>query len=287
MNIKNNNSHLTAKERDTPSFPARYLFKNNLLKGTILDYGSGLGRDISFLKEKGLETEGFDPFYLPDYPLKKYDTIICNYVLNVLQPEEQTEVLLNISELLKAGGKAYFSVRRDLKYFGFRLHKLHKKYTYQCNVVLPYRSVYKNENCEIYEYRHYNCLEINSACPFCNVSKEAELITESATAFALLDKYPVNSGHALIIPKIHKQVYFDLSLKEQQACLIVLNRTKKIIEEKFSPKGFNIGININEAAGQTIPHVHIHLIPRYKGDVENPAGGVRNVIPGKGNYLDS
>jgi diadenosine tetraphosphate (Ap4A) HIT family hydrolase len=282
--IKNANPHLTAKERDKPSFPTRFLLKNNFLKGSILDFGSGLGKDTAYLKEKSFNVDGYDPFYLPQYPEKKYDTIICNYVLNVLQPEEQTEVLMNVSELLKPDGAAYFTVRRDLKYTGFRLHKLHKEYTYQCNVVLPYSSVFKNENCEIYRYKHFNKHEIKSECPFCSLSDEAELLTESATAYSILDKFPVSSGHALIIPKVHKQSYFDLSLKEQHACIILLNRTKKIIEKRFAPDGFNIGVNINETAGQTIPHVHIHLIPRYKNDVENPVGGVRNVIPGMGEY---
>ena len=78
--------------------------------------------------------------------------------------------------------------------------------------------------------------------------------------------------------------YFDLTIHEQRALWLLVNRCKKILTERYNPDGFNVGINVNEAAGQSVFHVHIHLIPRYKGDVENPKGGVRGVIPFKQNY---
>ena len=122
----------------------------------------------------------------------------------------------------------------------------------------------------------------NKPCPFCNL--EREKILESELSFAIYDGFPVNEGHALIIPKRHTANYFDLSLEEQKDCIELLNRVKGIVEEKYKPSGFNVGININEAAGQTVSHVHIHLIPRYEGDVEEPRGGVRGVIPERRNY---
>ena len=122
----------------------------------------------------------------------------------------------------------------------------------------------------------------NKHCPFCNL--EREKILESEMSFAIYDGFPVNNGHALIIPKRHTANYFDLSLEEQKDCIELLNLVKAIVQEKYNPTGFNVGININEAAGQTVPHVHIHLIPRYDGDVEEPNGGVRGVIPGKKIY---
>ena len=122
----------------------------------------------------------------------------------------------------------------------------------------------------------------NKPCPFCNL--EREKILESELSFAIYDGFPVNEGHALIIPKRHTANYFDLSLEEQKDCVELLNRVKGIVQEKYNPDGFNVGININEAAGQTVPHVHIHLIPRYVGDVEEPRGGVRGVVPGKRIY---
>lgn len=281
---KNIFSHLTAKERNGPSFPTKYLFNNNYLKGEILDFGCGFGEDIKFLSKNGLNADGYDIYYQPELKEKQYDVIICNYVLNVLLPEQQSEVLMRVSEILKPGGVAYFTVRRDLKYIGYRQHKIHQEYTYQCNVILPYKSVYKNENCEIYEYKHYIKSNNNNNCPFCNLSRNVKLITESATAYAIYDGFPVSMGHSLIIPKKHVSNYFELSFKEQFACWIVVNRVKTILQQKHNPDGFNIGININRDAGQTVEHVHIHLIPRFKGDVENPKGGIRHVIPGKGFY---
>jgi diadenosine tetraphosphate (Ap4A) HIT family hydrolase len=200
--------------------------------------------------------------------------------------EEQATVLMQLSQLVKPTGTVYFAVRRDLQYEGFRTHKIHQKQTYQCNVKLPYKSIFKNENCEIYEYKHHNQIERKEIlnCPFCGPNEEIELIVETATAYAIFDKFPVSKGHALIIPKRHCTDYFDLTFKEQSACIFMLNTVKNVISEKFKPDGFNIGVNINETAGQTVPHAHIHLIPRYKGDVKEPRGGVRGVIPEKKNY---
>jgi diadenosine tetraphosphate (Ap4A) HIT family hydrolase len=286
-NLKSNlNSHLTAKERDILSFPAKILFNKNLLDGDVLDFGCGFGSDVKLLKAKGKNIVGYDKFHFPEYPTKKFDTIICFYILNVLLPEEQATVLMELSQLVKPNGKVYIAVRRDLQYEGFRMHKLHQKKTYQCNVILNSKSFFKNENCEIYEYQHYNQLDRNQNpdCPFCNSDSESELIVESATAYAIYDKFPVNEGHALIIPKRHCANYFELSFKEQAACIFMLNKVKEIVSDKFNPDGFNIGINVGEKAGQTVHHVHIHLIPRYNGDVEDPRGGVRGVISDKQKY---
>ncbi|MBO5829040.1 MAG: HIT domain-containing protein [Paludibacteraceae bacterium] len=285
-----NNPHLTAKERTSISFPTRWLKNNNLIKGDILDFGCGFGFDTDQLEKEGFSIIGYDNYYRPEYPNRQFDTIICNYVLNVLEPEEQAEVLMSVSELLKPNGIAYFTVRRDLKSEGFRTHFIHKQPTYQCNVVLPYKSIFFNENCEIYEYKLFNKTDykkkykIVKECPFCNLNSKVEIMSESATAIAFLDGYPVSKGHTLIIPKRHVADYFDLTMHEQRALWLLVNRCKKILTEKFNPDGFNVGININEAAGQSIFHVHIHLIPRYKGDVKEPKGGVRGVIPNKQKY---
>lgn len=282
----NQYNHLTAKERTALSFPAKLLLNMKLLVGEVLDFGCGFGKDVELLQEKGINIIGYDKYYFPDYPKEKYDTIICFYVLNVLMQEEQAKVLIEISQLLKPSGKAYFAVRRDIQYEGFRTHKVHQKPTYQCNVKLPYTTVFKNDNCELYKYRHFNQLEHgeNNTCPFCHPDSEREIIAESATAYAIYDGFPVSPGHALIIPKKHCDDYFSLSFREQSACWFLLNEVKEIITKKYKPDGFNIGINIREDAGQTIPHVHVHLIPRYTGDVKEPRGGVRGVIPEKRNY---
>ena len=286
MSSQNQNSHLTAIERTALSYPARMLITQKKIKGKVLDFGCGIGKDVELLKQKGFDIVGYDPFYLPKFPTEKYDTILCFYVLNVLLPEEQAEVLMNVSNLLKPTGKAYFAVRRDIQYEGYRMHKVHKKETYQCIIKLPYVSVYKNENCEIYEYEHYTSLNTGNTdkSPFLIGEEPRALIVETATIFSFYDKFPVSEGHALIVPKRLVANYFELTLKEQTACWIVANKVKTILQEKYNPEGFNIGINVNEAAGQTIWHSHIHIIPRYDGDVENPRGGIRRVIPGKKLY---
>ncbi len=287
MTLKNLYSYLTAKERNFLSYPARILLDQNQLQGDVLDFGCGFGKDVELLKDKGIHISGYDPYYFPQHPDKKFDTIIAFYVLNVLLPEEQSTVLMEVSQLLKPNGKAYFAVRRDVHNEGFRMHKIHQKPTYQCNVVLDFNSIYRNDNCEIYEYQHFNQIirPENPKCPFCNPDQNRELVVESATAYSILDKYPVSNGHALIIPKRHCSSYFDLSFREQSACIFMLNHVRRILSERFSPDGFNIGINVGKAAGQTISHVHLHVIPRYIGDIENPTGGIRNVFPLKGDYL--
>lgn len=286
-NIKSNSySYLSAKERDTISFPAKFLLNKNLLIGRVLDFGCGFGKDIELIKAKGFDIIGYDPHYFPTFPTQKYDTVICIYVLNVLLAEEQAQVLMNVSALLKPNGKAYFAVRRDLQYEGYRMHKLHKQQTYQCNIKLPYKSIFKNESCEIYEYQHYTSLNKGNekVSPFFIGEDERELLFESATALSFFDKYPVSKGHTLVVPKRVVSSYFDLSVKEQTACWIMVNKVKDELQKLFNPDGFNVGINVSEDAGQTISHCHIHIIPRYKGDVEQPRGGIRGVIPSKKEY---
>ena len=121
-------------------------------------------------------------------------------------------------------------------------------------------------------------------CVFCRLDADRTILASSSLAFAIYDKFPVNPGHALIIPKRHTANYFDLSAEEQQALFALLNEVKQKLAENYSPDGFNVGINVGEAAGQTVGHVHIHLIPRYNGDIDNPRGGVRGVIPGRREY---
>lgn len=111
-----------------------------------------------------------------------------------------------------------------------------------------------------------------------------EILAETANALVILDSFPVNPGHTLIIPRRHVASYFDLHADEQHALWQLVNSAKILLENRFHPDGFNVGINIGETAGQSVMHVHIHLIPRYKGDVEQPRGGVRGVIPGKQSY---
>ena len=134
---ENPNSHLTIKDRKRPSLPLRFLLKNKKLQGKILDFGCGLGKDVEYLHSNKSIVKGYDPFYFPEYPQEKFDTIICFYVLNVLLPDEQAHVIMAISELLKNGGKAFFAVRRDVKRNAFIYNYKKDVKTYQCNVKCP------------------------------------------------------------------------------------------------------------------------------------------------------
>ena len=128
----------------------------------------------------------------------------------------------------------------------------------------------------------YNCRE--PGCQFCEAPSE-RIIDKNELAFVVRDRYPVTEHHTLIIPRRHVSLYFDLGQSEVNACTQLIFKMKTDIQRvDSSVSGFNIGINNGESSGQTIFHCHIHLIPRRKGDVENPRGGVRHVIPGKGNY---
>jgi len=118
-------------------------------------------------------------------------------------------------------------------------------------------------------------------CPFCHPE---DILFENDLAYSILDNSPVNPGHLLIIPKRHVADFFLTTEKEKVALLSLLDEAKSYLDRKHAPAGYNIGINVGEVAGQTIFHVHLHLIPRYQGDMENPRGGVRGVIPDKQHY---
>ncbi|RKL66478.1 diadenosine tetraphosphate hydrolase [Salipaludibacillus neizhouensis] len=122
---------------------------------------------------------------------------------------------------------------------------------------------------------------MSNECAFCQLNK---YILENNLAFVIYDKYPVAKGHALVIPKRHVADYFDTTEQEKRAMQQLAEEIRGIQIAEFSPDGFNIGINCGEAAGQTIFHVHMHVISRHKGDMKDPAGGVRGVIPGKQKY---
>ena len=126
-------------------------------------------------------------------------------------------------------------------------------------------------------------------CPFCKIwesngSHSFKVLVVGEHCVSILDQYPVSEGHCLIIPKRHVGSIVELDDMELKDLYTVLHQTKTLLIETYLPDGFNIGINEGEAAGQTVPHLHIHLIPRYEGDVVCPRGGVRGVIPSKKEY---
>lgn len=126
-------------------------------------------------------------------------------------------------------------------------------------------------------------IPFQSTCPFCNLDKLI-IVSSNDYAIAIYDGYPVSPGHGLIIPKRHIASFFEATREEQTALLDLLAEMQEILVRERNPAGFNIGINIGEAAGQTVMHLHIHLIPRYVGDQPDPRGGVRWIFPEKADY---
>jgi diadenosine tetraphosphate (Ap4A) HIT family hydrolase len=123
-------------------------------------------------------------------------------------------------------------------------------------------------------------------CLLCDCENRDEhfIIAENKLAYARWDNFPVSKGHAEIVPKRHVAPFFELTDEEVLAMYHLAREVKDVISKQCQPDAFNLGVNDGEAAGRTIHHLHLHLIPRYKGDVDNPRGGVRHIIPGKGNY---
>ena len=120
-------------------------------------------------------------------------------------------------------------------------------------------------------------------CIFCSLP-EASWVDHNALAFAVRDIAPVNPGHTLIIPKRHVSSYFELTNEEVLALMDLTRRAKQTLDAEFSPDDYNLGINDGPLGGQTVPHVHIHVMPRYRGDVDDVRGGVRNIIPERAVY---
>ena len=118
-------------------------------------------------------------------------------------------------------------------------------------------------------------------CIFCG---EPTIVIENELAFAHYDSYPVSPGHCLIIPRRHVAEYFHATVEEKAAIWALVDEMKTIIDQEHKPDGYNVGVNIGKTAGQSVPHLHVHMIPRYKGDMEDPRGGVRGVIPHKQKY---
>jgi ATP adenylyltransferase len=119
-------------------------------------------------------------------------------------------------------------------------------------------------------------------CIFCRPQRE--ILVENAWAIAVYDSYPVSPGHALVLPRHHAVTLWDLEPEDYEGCFRLVRELQPVLAARHAPDGFNVGVNCGEAAGQSVWHAHIHVIPRYRGDNPNPRGGVRNVIPRKAAY---
>jgi len=125
--------------------------------------------------------------------------------------------------------------------------------------------------------------DLTPESPFYPISRE-QILLETPRCVALFDKYPVSQGHALVVAKTVTASLFDLPPEVQAEVWDTVRRVREILLQRFQPEGFNIGINDGPAAGQTVPHAHVHLIPRYRHDVADPRGGIRWIIPPKARY---
>ena len=113
------------------------------------------------------------------------------------------------------------------------------------------------------------------SCIFCELRED--ILFENDLAIAFFDNHPVSKGHTLVIPKRHVETYFDLNEKEIEAMFQLSIKVKEHLDREYHPDGYNVGFNVLEAGGQSVMHAHMHIIPRYKGDVPHPRGGIRKV----------
>jgi diadenosine tetraphosphate (Ap4A) HIT family hydrolase len=128
--------------------------------------------------------------------------------------------------------------------------------------------------------RHSNPSSASRESDMCELCAPTDVVCENALAYARLDSNSLSPGHVLVVPRRHVADFFDMTPEEQSAVVELLAMARRRIGEKHRPDGYNIGVNVGAAAGQSRMHVHVHLIPRYKGDVPNPKGGIRCVLEG-------
>jgi len=125
------------------------------------------------------------------------------------------------------------------------------------------------------------------SCPFCDILKHGsrEILWQDELSFAIRDAFPISPGHTLVIPKRHIASFWDCTPEEKASLMTGADWLKEDLEISFSSiDGWNLGVNVGGAAGQTVYHVHLHVVPRFDGDVEDPTGGVRGSMPGEANY---
>lgn len=122
------------------------------------------------------------------------------------------------------------------------------------------------------------------SCPFCEKVQGHELLVENETAVAFFDSFPLSPGHTLVVPRRLESDFFSLTGTEEMALWRAVRAVRVELEARYAPCGYNLGVNVGQAAGQTVEHVHMHVIPRYLGDVADPRGGIRWMIPAKARY---
>ena len=124
---------------------------------------------------------------------------------------------------------------------------------------------------------------MSDTCPFCSLPAE-RVVAQGSHTVTIRDAYPASPGHTLVIARRHVESFFDATADEQAGILAAVAEARLALDAELHPDGYNVGVNVGVAAGQTVMHVHVHVIPRFTGDTPNPRGGVRHCIPGRGNY---
>jgi diadenosine tetraphosphate (Ap4A) HIT family hydrolase len=127
-------------------------------------------------------------------------------------------------------------------------------------------------------------MQASEECPFCARVRAAATLVSNEFAAAFGDAFPVSRGHVLVVPRRHAPRYFELTESEQLALWRLVSEAQQVLDREHEPDGYNVGVNVGAAAGQTVEHVHVHVIPRYFGDTEDPRGGIRWVLPNRAVY---
>ena len=253
---------LSQYELDSLSQPMQWLLEKNLLKGKILVYGA-VDYEKNLLSRKGYNIAVCGRDYRPNHPAEQFDTITSIYLFNWLDNIEQNNVLLSVSRLLKHGGKAYFAVKHHFGFKNICLNEQHEIEQTVSNVTLPFEKVFNSYIFDIYEFQHFNIANRHlSQCLYC--SPQQEVLLENEYSYAMLSNSPISKGHGLVIPKRHVASYFDLTINEQIACQLTLNRLKEIIDEEHAPNGYSVSIGLNAWAGQRVDHVGVELVGKYE-----------------------
>ncbi len=126
---------------------------------------------------------------------------------------------------------------------------------------------------------------MSTECPFCDLASRT-VLTENGTMIAIPDGFAISSGHTLLVPRRHVASFFELEWAERWDLVALLDEVKALLDAKHAPDAYNVGFNEGEAAGRTVPHFHLHVIPRFAGDVEDPRGGIRWVLAEKAKYWE-
>ena len=124
-------------------------------------------------------------------------------------------------------------------------------------------------------------------CPVCDRQAEGDLVAQNDLAVAFVDRYPLNPGHTLIVPRRHEPDFFALTEAEHTAVWRLVPAVRAHVDARFHPHGYNLGVNAGPAAGQTVWHAHLHVVPRYEGDVADPRGGIRWILPDRARYWEA